>query len=197
MKPMPLKRPSGFSLLELMITLSVAGILTVIAYPGMRNFLYRNRVIAQSNNIQADLQLARGQAAATRSYVSICPVTTAGGTTCSASATAYDQGWLVYTAIAPNTAYDSAVSGSLQHVAPATSNISIRASNGGVLTYNARGELIVTGSSATSTTFITCSNPTGASVGSNTTDVPGVQLSVANSGRIASSILATGDSCGT
>ena len=194
---MPFKRPSGFSLLELMITLSVAGILTVIAYPDMRNFLYHNRVIAQSNSVQADLQLARGQAAATRSYVSICPLAQAGGSACDTSGTSYDQGWLVYTATTPNTAYDATVAGSLQHVAPAAGNISIRVANGGVLTYNARGELLVAGSDTTSTTFTICSNPTDASVGTSTTAVPGVQLSVANSGRIASSTLAGGASCGT
>ncbi len=196
MKRMPTNRQTGFSLLELMVTLAVAAILVVIAFPSMRDFMRRNHVVAQSNGIQSDLQLARGQAAATRGYVSICPLATAGTTTCDTSATSYDLGWLVYTSSAPNSAYASATD-ELEHVGPVTDNITVRVSNGGVLTYNSRGELIVGGNSTTSASFKTCAKVDSSdSLGASTSIVPGIQLAVANSGRIASSKLDAGADCG-
>jgi prepilin-type N-terminal cleavage/methylation domain len=195
MKRMPFNRQSGFSLLELMITLGILGILTTIAYPSMRDFMRRNRVVAESNSIQADLQLARGQAAATRGYVSICPQAVGGGTTCDAAAKNYDQGWLVYTSTSPNAVYDGTAT-KLQHISPAQTNVSMRASSGGVLTYNARGELLISATPNASATFITCAMANeGDSVGTSTTAVPGMQLDVANSGRVASNKLAAGASC--
>jgi type IV fimbrial biogenesis protein FimT len=104
---MSYRRQSGFTLLELMITLAVAAILTAMAFPGMRDFLKRNQVVGVSNSIQSDLQLARGEAAARRQYVSICPLSTAGSAACSSSAKSYDSGWLVYTSATAFAAYDS------------------------------------------------------------------------------------------
>ena len=191
MKHMPTKRQSGFTLLELMITLAVAAILSVLAYPSMRDFMRRNRAVEQSNSMQSNLQSARGQAAATRTYVSICPLTAAGGTTCDTTGTGYANGWLVYTAGTPNAAF--VAPDTVNEVVAAPANTSIIASQGGVLTYNALGELLV-GGTPTNVTFKTCAeDSSGATI--NTNAVPGIQLAASNSGRIASSQMAAGAAC--
>lgn len=196
MNAMSDNRQSGFTLLELMITISVLAILTAIAYPSMRDFLKRNRVISVSNSIQSDLQTARGEAAATRKYVSICPLSSAGATTCAMTSGSYDLGWLVYTSTTPFTTYNSTTD-TLEHVAPATTGISIRSSYAGVLTYNARGEFLVSGTADPTGTFMTCAKADdGDSLGVSTERVPGIVLNVANSGRIGSSAMAAGDACG-
>jgi type IV fimbrial biogenesis protein FimT len=188
------RRHGGFSLLELMVTLGVLGVLTTIAYPSMRDFMRRNRVAAQSSNLQADLQYARGQAAATRSYVSICPLTTAGTTTCNTGAS-FDAGWLVYSAPTSTVIYDAAdPKFVLLHVAPAPSGVSLRSSasaGAGVLTYNARGDLL-----PGDVTFNACAQSSAGGLGSSTTAVPGVLLTVAGSGRISSSKMDAGTACG-
>lgn len=187
------KRQTGFTLLELMITLGVLGVLTTIAYPSMRDFMRRNQVAAQSSNLQADLQYARGQAAATRSYVSICPLATAGSTTCNTGAS-FDLGWLVYSAPTPNAIYDGTkTTFVLLHVAPATSGVSLRSSasaGNGVLTYNARGDL-QTGT----VSFMACSQTSSGAVGTNTTAVPGTTLTVSASGRPSATKMNPGDAC--
>lgn len=188
-------RHSGFTLLELMITLSVLAILTAIAYPGMRDFLKRNRVISVSNSLQSDLQLARGEAAATRSYVSICPVSATGTNTCDKTSGSYDLGWIVYTSTTPFTAYDSKTD-TLEHVAPAVTGISVRGSHAGVLTFNARGEFTVSGATDPTGTFMTCAKDSDSDVtGVSTTKVPGILLHAANSGRIGSTTIAAGGAC--
>lgn len=190
---------SGFTLLELMITIAVVAILTVIAYPNMRTFFQRNSVIAQANGLQANLQYARGQAAATRSYVSICPLAPASGstspanTTCSTTSTSYQSGWLVYSAKTANSVY-SATTSTLQAISPAPNNISVFASSAGVITYNSLGELVM-GGTPKDITFDVCATTSGNVTGTSTSSVPGVQLIAAGSGRIASSTLASGAGC--
>lgn len=192
-------RRSGFSMVELMVTLAVLSILLVFAYPSMRDFIRRNRNAAQSNSLMADLQYARGQAAATRSYVSICPRANTTDATC-ATTGSYDLGWVVYNASAANVAYASTAAGasaSLQRLGPSVSaNTSIRASASGPLTYNSRGELLQSGGSTNDVTFSTCAKASaGDSAGTSTSRVPGVQLNVSHSGRVSSRPLAAGDAC--
>jgi type IV fimbrial biogenesis protein FimT len=192
---MSYRRQSGFTLLELMITLAVAAILTAMAFPGMRDFLKRNQVVGVSNSIQSDLQLARGEAAARRQYVSICPLSTAGSAACSSSAKSYDSGWLVYTSATAFAAYDSKKD-TLEHVAPALTGISVRSLYGGVLTYNARGEFLVSGVADPTGTFITCAKINeGDTTGTSTAKVQGLLLTVSAAGRVASSKIADGGSC--
>jgi type IV fimbrial biogenesis protein FimT len=192
-------RTSGFTLLELMITIGVVAILTAIAYPNMRTFMQRNSVIAQANGLQANLQFARGQAAATRSYVSICPLAPASGstsptnTTCSTSTGNYQSGWLVYSAKTANSVYSASTS-TLQSISPAPNNMTVLANANGVITYNSLGELVV-GGNPTNVDFIVCATSVGSTTGSSTTAVPGIHLSAAGSGRIASTTLTSGASC--
>jgi len=190
---MPAKRRSGFTLLELMVTLSVAAILATLAYPGMRDFIRRNRVVEQSNGMQSNLQYARGQAAATRSYVSICPLA-AGGAACAAGGD-YGLGWLIYTAPMPNTAYDptAPTTNILQQTIAAPSNTLINADQTGVLTYNALGELLIGETPANVNFCIFAENTDGTAI--NTSAVSGIKLSAANSGRVASESLAAGAAC--
>jgi len=192
---MSVKKQLGFTLLELMITVAILAILSALAYPNMRNFMRHNQVVSQSNSLQSNLMYARGLAASTRSYVSICPLSTAGTTTCSTTSGTYDLGWLVYTTTSPNTVYGNAATDAVQMNVAAPVNVSIRADSVGVLTYNARGELLV-GSQPLSVNFLTCAKSSSSdSIGTNTVAVPGIQLNAANSGRVSSTVLATGAAC--
>ncbi len=193
---MPAKRQSGFTLLELMITLSVAAILSVLAYPSMRDFIRRNRAVEQSNGMQANLQYARGQAAATRSYVSICPLTAAGGTVCDTTDGNYGNGWLIYTAVAPNTAYTAATGYNVeQTIAAGLTNTLITALiRPEHLRYNSLGRIAGRWYTHQRQLLYTyAENTDGTAL--NTTAVPGIQLAAANSGRIASTQLAAGGTC--
>lgn len=55
-------RESGFTLIELMVTLTVAAILVGIAVPNMRDFIRNNRLTGGVNDMLHSLQVARSEA---------------------------------------------------------------------------------------------------------------------------------------
>lgn len=94
-KTMKLKnKHSGFSLIELMVTLAVATILVTIAIPGFRTLIQSNRASAQSNELLSAFTLARSEAVKRGLRVSVCSSTDQA--TCAAS-TNWATGWIVFT----------------------------------------------------------------------------------------------------
>lgn len=90
----PTHRPSplGFTIIELMVTLSIVAILVGLAAPSLRDTIMNIRITGQTNDLMSDLALARSEAAKRNVPVVVC--TSSNGTTC--SATAWNLGWLVY-----------------------------------------------------------------------------------------------------
>lgn len=82
------KYGNGFTLIELIITLTIAGILIAIAAPAMQTFILDQRLTTQANEFIADLNIARSEAIHRGVNVVICKQ---GGTdsspSCSTSAT--------------------------------------------------------------------------------------------------------------
>jgi type IV fimbrial biogenesis protein FimT len=62
----------GFSLVELIITLTIAGILIAAATPALRNFIFDQRLTSQANDFIADLNFARSEAIKRATNVSVC-----------------------------------------------------------------------------------------------------------------------------
>jgi len=56
------RRPSGFTLLELMIALTVAGIIMASSIPSMRNYIRNNRLTGAANDLLHSIQVARSEA---------------------------------------------------------------------------------------------------------------------------------------
>lgn len=71
----------GFTLVELMITLTVAVVLTVIAVPSFRNMINSNRLTTAANEMVGALNLARMEAIKRNGSVQFCSNSTANNTT--------------------------------------------------------------------------------------------------------------------
>lgn len=94
----------GFTLIELMITLVVAGILLGLAVPSFRDFVQRNRLITDVNRWVGDLNYARSEALKRNQLVSICRFganqTCDGTANCNCgngtSSRQYDAGYIIF-----------------------------------------------------------------------------------------------------
>lgn len=62
----------GFTLIELIVTLTIAGILIALAGPAMKSFILDQRLTTQANDFIADLNLARSEAIKRATNVTIC-----------------------------------------------------------------------------------------------------------------------------
>lgn len=62
----------GFSLMELMVALAVAGIILGIAVPNFRDFMRNSRLTSGSNDLIASINLARTEAVKRQLPVAIC-----------------------------------------------------------------------------------------------------------------------------
>lgn len=83
----------GFTLVELMVTLSVAAILLTVGVPGMRDLIANNRLTATTNLFVSSLNIARSEAIKQARNATVCasasPYTSCNGTS-------WQQGWIVW-----------------------------------------------------------------------------------------------------
>lgn len=84
----------GFSIIELIVALSIAAILMAVAAPSLQKFVSSNRLTSQVNDLMGDINLARSEAIKRSVTTGVC-VTAAGGTSCVTSGN-WANGWLVY-----------------------------------------------------------------------------------------------------
>lgn len=97
----PLIRNRGVTLVELIIVLTIAGILGALAAPGLQKLVSSNRLSSQINDMLSDISLARSEAIKRNTNIKPTSSTSTGvcastnGTSCSAGGN-WANGWLVY-----------------------------------------------------------------------------------------------------
>jgi type IV fimbrial biogenesis protein FimT len=154
----------GFTLIELIVTMAVAGVLAAIALPAFSNFLQNDRDIGQINSLVASLNYARSEAVKRDAPVTVCPSTDT--LTCSGGSNWYG-GWVVVDSTPGDPPLQSvpALAGS-NTITPAGSTTGITFLSSGLVTPSAL------------TSFTVC-DPRGAAYA--------LEVEVNSTGRVASS----------
>ena len=139
-------RPRGFTLVELVIVVTVAAILLVIGVPALQDLVRNNRLVTETNDLVAHLNLARSEAIKRRTRVAICSSTAAGAAVPACDGgTDWDTGWVVFVDADSDGVVDSAAD-VIRRSAVVAGATHVRAS-GGTLSFGADGS--VAGGAAT------------------------------------------------
>ncbi|MEA3106747.1 MAG: type fimbrial biosis protein FimT, partial [Gammaproteobacteria bacterium] len=93
-----LRRNPGFTLVEMMIVVSIIALLLAIGVPSFRYVTTSNRASTEINGLLGDLQFARSEAIREGQQIDVCATTN--GTSCVTSGTTWNTGWLVMTTAA-------------------------------------------------------------------------------------------------
>lgn len=98
LKQMLQKKSSGFTLMELMVTIAIAAVLAGLAVPSIRDFLMRQRMTGIADDFSASLLKARSEAANRNVCTSMCMSSNTGATspTCATTGTDWQQGWIAF-----------------------------------------------------------------------------------------------------
>jgi len=89
---------SGFTLIELIMTMTIAGILLAIGVPAFKYVTNANRASGEINGLLGDMQFARGEAIKEGQTVTICAAV--GGVPPCSGAPAWETGWIVFSDVA-------------------------------------------------------------------------------------------------
>ena len=114
--------PRGFTLIELMVTISIAAILLAIGVPSFQAIIENNRLATQSNELITAVSLARSEAIKRGADITMTP--NGGG---------YVNGWCVHTGASCTAATEI-------RQFPAMRGMSVAAGNNTVVTFNGRGQ---------------------------------------------------------
>ena len=86
---------NGFTMIEMVVVMSIVGILFAIGAPSYRYVTTSNRMASEVNGMLGDLQFARAEAIKRGQTVSVCASTN--GVNCATNSTHWETGWLVIT----------------------------------------------------------------------------------------------------
>lgn len=89
---MGLRNQSGFTLVELMITIVILAVLLGLGLPSFQGVMRSNRIATTTNELTASLSLARNEAIKRAQWAGVCP--SSAGTACDGADWA--SGWLVW-----------------------------------------------------------------------------------------------------
>jgi len=87
----PRRAISGFTLIELMVTIAVAAILVSLALPSFSDATLSGKLVASANDLVAGVALGRSEAIKRNAVASMC--VSSNGTTCGSGG--WEQGWII------------------------------------------------------------------------------------------------------
>ncbi|WP_432471149.1 GspH/FimT family pseudopilin [Amphritea sp. HPY] len=155
------RKQSGFTLVELMITIAIFAILLAIATADYSSTINTNRLAAGMNQLQGQLSYARSAAAKAATNITLCSSTNS--TSCNGGSN-WESGWIIFTDADADAVVDTTdrvlkVNSGLESVTLRRTGFIYAA---GRIQYNSRGEL--RGNSAVEGSFSLCSSDSDTAV---------------------------------
>ena len=129
-----MEKNSGFTLLELMITVTLVSLVMAIGIPSMRVFIQNDRLVTQINTMVGHLAYARSEAVTRHQPVIIC----ASSNQTSCSSTNWAEGWILFVDT-DNNSDVSATENILRQQQALSGSVTFTSSIGSVVTYDERG----------------------------------------------------------
>ena len=162
----------GFSLIELMVVLTIVGILIRIGTSTYSSVIATSNISSESNALWGDLQYARSQSIKQGLTVTVCAANTSGNApyTCSGSATTWSSGWATYTGSYTTTSGAVTQALLLRVQKPLLSTYTMKSTSTNALSsvsFNSYGFTTTRGS-------VTVSPPSGSSISSKTVCISAV-----------------------
>lgn len=129
-----MSRNSGFTLVELMITVTLLGLVMAIGVPSMRDFIKNDRLVTQINVLVGHLAYARSEAVTRHVPVIVC----ASNNLTSCSSNNWAEGWIMFVDNDENSDFSAGEEMLRQHQA-LTGGMTLTSSVGNIVTYDERG----------------------------------------------------------
>jgi type IV fimbrial biogenesis protein FimT len=133
---------SGFTLVELLITVAVVAIVLALAAPTLREVILNNQRSTQLNGIMSSLNVARAAAVQRGVNAIVCITDGAAPPDCDTGATAWEDGWIIFADANGNAAYDNASEDLIQVHGALADDTTLRGDSAEVtraITFDARG----------------------------------------------------------
>jgi len=102
-----MKKNTGFTLVELLITIAIISVLLLVGMPSLKTFMQGNQLVASTNELIAAFNVARSEAIKRNGSVTVCESTN--GTTCSVGTGDWQDGWIVFVDAATNQTSSGAI----------------------------------------------------------------------------------------
>ena len=90
------RNQNGFTLYELMITVTIIGVILMIGVPNFAEFTANSRMSATANDLHSSFLLARSEAARAKSNITICASANSMAGPAAACGGVFDQGWIIF-----------------------------------------------------------------------------------------------------
>jgi type IV fimbrial biogenesis protein FimT len=135
-----LNRLSGFTLVEVLIAMTVVAILLTIGIPSFRYVTNSNRIAAEINGLLGDMQFARAEAIKEGLPVTVC--VSADGANCSGvNVNTWQNGWIVFSDVNGNAVVNAAAGDVVLRVQRtfASSDTFVATNTVGAVTFNREG----------------------------------------------------------
>jgi len=131
---------AGFSMIELMVTLTVAAIIIGAAVPNLRNFLQNNRLTSAANDLLHSIQTARSEAIKRQSGPAVVCATANPTAADNALVCSYGafRGWIVFADTNGNWQHDAGEAVIEKH-GLVDASLTVRTNGSGIRSYDVTG----------------------------------------------------------